>query len=109
MISTNFKKDTNNTKVNIIKQREEKPQNKLIMCYSIKNNNENLLEISAEKLLQKDYVSDEKTKTGSKSINLKYNKSLQIMNNELDFENIEFIKKSLSNHYLFKDLSNKIM
>jgi hypothetical protein len=71
-----------------------------------------MLNCSGEKLLQRDLIGDSKlgTTNAKVSTNLKeIQQSLLMSNNELDDENINLIKSSLTSNYLFKDMNEKIM
>jgi hypothetical protein len=71
-----------------------------------------MLNCSGEKLLQRDLIGDSKLgSTNAKvSTNLKeIQQSLLMSNSELDEQNINLIKSSLTSHYLFKDMNEIIM
>jgi hypothetical protein len=88
---------------------KHKPSKNLIRCYSIRN--DDVLNRSGEKLLQRDLLVDSRLKTTeAKTTNLeKMHHSLLMFNSELDDESINLIKNSLSSHYLFKEMNEKIM
>ena len=95
--------------VNKISPDRRKGSKNLIRCFSIRN--DDVLNRSGEKLLQRDLLVDSKLKTtGAKNTNLeKTHQSLLMFNSELDDESINLIKTSLTGHYLFKDMNEKIM
>ncbi len=86
-----------------------KTSKNLIRCFTIRN--DDVLNRSGEKLLQRDLLVDSKLKTtGAKNTNVeKTYQSLLMFNSELDDENINLIRTSLTGHYLFKDMNEKIM
>jgi hypothetical protein len=85
-----------------------KQPNRLIKCYTIKQNESNE-DKSAEDVLKKDILDEKGTEQISKVGDKETEDQLIAFNNELDDDSIELIKDALNSHYLLKDLHIGIM